>query len=844
MMKRILIIIIAVLCSSLSINSRPFRESGERVYTIKVRGVSFQMVKVEGGIFDMGPEQEQTYRTHSPYGLEFLTHEERVNSFFIGQTEVTQKLWKAVMGRNTSKTDPPYVGDSLPVLDLNYEGCIEFIDRLNQLTKLRFRLPTEAEWEFAARGGLKSKGYRFAGSDNIDDVAWWGFGHAGNRFHAVATKLPNELGLYDMSGNIDERCSDEVVMWDNYRDEVIAFGQCVDSGEIYVTRGHAIRGGGMQTSEASRCTVTSRYVYDPRPAGLRLVLDTSDGDKGIYTIKNEDGVKLDYIKMTGSTVALTYNEQRDAKISGALHIPATVTIKGKQYKVTAIGDKALSNNPRLKAVYIPATVNRIGQQALTNCDNLEQIVVDGQNSVLDSREGCNAIIDTDRRIVVRGCKASTIPEGIRHIGPYAFYQCQSLTSIQLPKSLISIREYAFTGCRSLVSVMLPPNLIIIDKYAFAHTAIKSIDIPEKLLQIRDGAFFETQIDEVTIPTPVDYPEKYYVGDFAFYRMGHQTIINYDKAKALVLGKYYVKGQKGNMLFLHYSLNSKTILGELTEQDPIGLYHLTKVTYDDGTAETVPDFEQYKYCARAITLTAKSEQADDGAPTLQFYDNDPGIVFRHTGNVPRDKNGQGLRVYDSNQQHFTLKWFNSNRAESELFPRDKFINELYDAKDGVDPDVRRMVDMLESYSKSSSEERDREVVEAYDFTGVWLRIGIIKMHNGVIEKFFPVLENQKYKLFDHQHVVDLYVLYGERSSTYTEEVAYQFTTSIRSFRSDSSAETLTEGKRTTHIDWKASDTFLLPYATEDDGTEYAELYEYSQLPERITNIFASKNKVQP
>ena len=86
-MKRILIIIIAVLCSSLSINSRPFRESGERVYTIKVRGVSFQMVKVEGGIFDMGPEQEQTYRTHSPYGLEFLTHEERVNSFFIGQTE-------------------------------------------------------------------------------------------------------------------------------------------------------------------------------------------------------------------------------------------------------------------------------------------------------------------------------------------------------------------------------------------------------------------------------------------------------------------------------------------------------------------------------------------------------------------------------------------------------------------------------------------------------------------------------------------------------------------------------------------------------------------------------------
>ena len=833
MMKRLLIIIIAVLCSSLSINSRPFRESGERVYTIKVRGVSFQMVKVEGGIFDMGPEQEQTYRTHSPYGLEFLTHEERVNSFFIGQTEVTQKLWKAVMGRNTSKTDPPYVGDSLPVLDLNYEGCIEFIDRLNQLTKLRFRLPTEAEWEFAARGGLKSKGYRFAGSDNIDDVAWWGFGHAGNRIHAVATKQPNELGLYDMSGNIDERCSDEVVMWDNYRNEVIAFGQRVDSGEIYVTRGHAIRGGGMQTNEASRCTVTSRYVFDPRPAGLRLVLDTSDSDKGIYTIKNEDGVKLDYIKMTESTVALTYNEKRDADISGTLHIPAIVSIKGQQYKVTTIGDKALSNNPRLKAVYIPATVNRIGIHALTNCDNLEQIVVDGQNSVLDSREGCNAIIDTDRRMVVRGCKASTIPEGIRHIGPYAFYQCQSLTSIQLPKSLISIREYAFTGCRSLVSVMLPPNLIIIDKYAFAHTAIKSIDIPEKLLQIRDGAFFETQIDEVTIPTPVDYPEKYYVGDFAFYRMGHQTIINYDKAKPLVLGKYYTKGQKGNMIEVLTREYNKTKLGELTEQDPIGLYHLTKVTYDEGSIQTVPDFEQYKYCARSITLTTQPERADDGTLTIPFLDNDRTTVFRHTGNVPVGTNGRGIRVYDSDSARFILKWFNSDRTESEIFPRDKFINEHYDAKEGIASDVRIAIDILEALSTLSP-----HTSYLSSLTGCWQRIGIVRMRQGVIAQFFPLIENPKYKLFYQQHEIDLYDM-NITSSSYAEEVAPRFTLRMKTYRYDPNQQLLTEGTRTAKLDWKGEDTFLLPFLKEEDGTEYFELYEYSQLPERITNIFASK-----
>ena len=835
MMKRLLIIIIAVLCSSLSINSRPFRESGERVYTIKVRGVSFQMVKVEGGIYDMGAEPDQTLLgvgVVPPLGG-MPIHEERVNSFFIGQTEVTQQLWKAVMGRNTTMTDPPFVGDSLPILDLNYEGCIEFIDRLNQLTKLHFRLPTEAEWEFAARGGIKSKGYRYSGSDYPDDVAWWGVGHGGRRYHAVATKQPNELGLYDMSGNVGERCGDESAVWNNRKSELIRPDFRVNPDEVYVTRGYALRGGSMANGFATGCRVLSRWITKNHYNGLRLVLDTSDSDKGIYTIKNEDGVKLDFIKMTESTVALTYNEKRDADISGTLHIPAIVSIKGQQYMVTAVGDKALSNNPRLKAVYIPATVNRIGIHALTNCDNLEQIVVDGQNPVLDSREGSNAIIDTDRRMVVRGCKASTIPEGIRHIGPYAFYQCQSLTGIQLPKSLLSIRDFAFMGCSQLTSVALPPNLILIDDFAFANTALQSVTIPpmsDQTLMISEGAFFETQIDEVTIPANVGY-----IGNFAFYRSDCQTKMNFIEPKSIALGNHYVKNQTGNIP--EQPVYELPPLAQLTENDPIGLYHLTKVTYDDGTVETVPDFEQYKYCARAITLTSQLEHTDDGVPTLQFVDNDH-VPFRHTGNVAVGTNGRGIRIYDSNQQHFTLKWFNSNRAESELFPRDKFINELYDAKEGVEPDVRQMMDILETYSNLPTSE------EASSLTGVWLRVGIIKMRNGVIEKFLPTLENQKYKLFDHQQVVDLYTMYCETSSRYTEEVAYHLTTRIRPFRYDSSGQTLTEGKRTTHIDWKASDTFLLPYATEDDGTEYAELYEYSQLPERITNIFASKNKVQP
>ncbi len=781
------------------------------VRTIKVHGVSFQMVKVEGGIFDMGdylPESAARYNDKLP------PHEERVSTFFIGQTEVTQQLWKAVMGRTPKATDAASVGDLLPVTDLNYDECIEFINRLNQLTKLHFRLPTEAEWEFAARGGIKSKGYIFAGSNNPDDVAWWGWGHAGGRYHAVATKLPNELGLYDMCGNVSERCGDESFRWELNQNMPLTTDFRIDSAEAFIVKGHALRGGSIQNGEATGCTVTSRFLYDLRPAGLRLVLDTSDSDKGIYTIKNEDGVKLDYIKMTESTVALTYNELRYAKISGTLHIPATVTIKGKQYKVTAIGDKALSGNPNLEAVYVPATVTHIGEQALTRCDNLKQIVVDTRNRVLDSRENCNAIIDTDHRMLIRGCAASIIPEGIRHIGPYAFFQCQSLTGIRLPNSLLSIREYAFTGCRQLSSIVLPSNLILIEDYAFAHTPLKSINIPDQLIHIREGAFFETQIDEITIPTPKEEKIRtYYLGDFAFYRMEYQTKVN---TPSIELGQYYAKGK-----IVSYppqaSKTSKKTLKNLTEQDPIGLYHLTKVTYDEGSKQIVPDFEQYKYCARAITLTTQPERADDGTLTIPFLDNDRMTLYRHTGNVAVGTNGRGIRVYDSDSARFTLKWYNSDRTESETFPRNQFINEHYDANEGVASDMRTAIDILKAISRSKTLSISPTTGEAGSGS-CWQRIGIVRMRHGVIEKFFPMLGIPKYKLFYQQQVIDLYDS-NIPSDSYTEEVAPRFTIRMKPSRYQPDR-----------------DTFLLTYATEDDGTEYAELYELSSLPKRITNIF--------
>lgn len=220
-----------------------------------VNGVTFKMIRVEGGTFTMGATPEQGGEARSD---EKPAHDVTLSTFYICQTEVTQELWQAVMGSNPS----PYSGTNLPVSNISWNNCQEFISNLNQITGKTFRLPTEAEWEYAARGGNKSQGYKYAGSNNVDEVAWY----SSNTTHTVATKMPNELGLYDMSGNVWEWCQDF------YSSFYYTISPSTNPTGPSSGKKHVGRGGGVGFT-ATGCRVAYRDSNGPdADDGMRLVM--------------------------------------------------------------------------------------------------------------------------------------------------------------------------------------------------------------------------------------------------------------------------------------------------------------------------------------------------------------------------------------------------------------------------------------------------------------------------------------------------------------------------------------------------------------------------------------------
>ena len=234
--------------------------SGSNVISIPVRnGITIEMVKVEAGTFMMGATSEM----QNPYDDEKPVHQVALtNDYYMSKYEVTQALWQAVTGKNPSK----FKGDNLPVERVSWNDCQVFIRNLNNMTGRKFRLPTEAEWEYAARGGKKSRGYQYSGSSNIYDVAWFDDINR-NKKHPVGTKQANELGLYDMSGNVWEWCQDR---YGSYSSSFQKNPTGAIMGEYRVFRGG--RWGAKErigrTSCRSYCTPDFSYFN----LGLRLAL--------------------------------------------------------------------------------------------------------------------------------------------------------------------------------------------------------------------------------------------------------------------------------------------------------------------------------------------------------------------------------------------------------------------------------------------------------------------------------------------------------------------------------------------------------------------------------------------
>lgn len=208
-----------------TINHMELKLLGDEVYT--VNGVTFKMIAVRGGTFVMGMSSSVDEEAK---GDETPLHKVTLSDYYIGEFEVTQSLWKAVMGSRKGS----FKGPELPVESVSWNDCNKFIEKLNELTGGNFRLPTESEWEYAARGGEKSKGYKYSGSNVVDDVAWYTKTTHDSGTKPVGAKMPNELGIYDMSGNVWEWCYD---LYDYYKILSVSDPKGPEKGDGRIVRG-------------------------------------------------------------------------------------------------------------------------------------------------------------------------------------------------------------------------------------------------------------------------------------------------------------------------------------------------------------------------------------------------------------------------------------------------------------------------------------------------------------------------------------------------------------------------------------------------------------------------------
>jgi len=212
---------------------------GEKSYIETIDGVNMKMIYVEGGSFVLG-----SVKKGEGYSDEYPAVEVSVSSYYIGAFEVTQKQWQIIMKDNIC------IEENLPINGVSWNDALLFCEKLSELTGKNYQLPTEEQWEYAARGGIKNANRKYSGSDEIDKVSWFST-NSNKEIHSVGLKRPNELGIYDMSGNVYEWCSDTYMSY-TYKSDSLKHRSV---GDYKVLRG------GCWSDYASSCRVNHRF-YD------------------------------------------------------------------------------------------------------------------------------------------------------------------------------------------------------------------------------------------------------------------------------------------------------------------------------------------------------------------------------------------------------------------------------------------------------------------------------------------------------------------------------------------------------------------------------------------------------
>ena len=316
----------------------------EKTLSPVIQNLIANMVYVEGGTFTMGATSEQGSDANSD---EKPSHSVCLSSFSIGRYEVTQEEWEAVMDNNCSR----FRGAKRPVENVSWDDCQSFIRKLNTMTGMDFRLPTEAEWEYAARGGNKSGNKKFSGSDKIGSVAWYR-GNSDKATHPVGQKNPNELGLYDMSGNVNEWCSD----W--YGADYYGVCACADSPQNNPKGpegGARVLRGGSWFERNKSCRTSARkslhplyrqFPGYPGTNGLRIALSQSSTTQQPVEPVREDFMEDESAQLQQTQLGSTKDVSAVKQLSPVIEnlIANMVNVEGGTFTMGATSEQGSDAN--------------------------------------------------------------------------------------------------------------------------------------------------------------------------------------------------------------------------------------------------------------------------------------------------------------------------------------------------------------------------------------------------------------------------------------------------------------------------------------------------------------------